>query len=119
MDKTKGPSRLLAALLLVLAVGLLVACDTANGATRSAQSLPINVSDGKFEQSSYTIQPGSVQLQIKTTGGPYTMGIAGLFEPQQLAANTTTTIGVEVPEAKQYQMIISQGGTGTATLDVK
>ena len=106
-------------LLLIFAAALLGACDTANSAARKAQDLPVNIADGKFDQSSYTIQPGSVQLQIKTTGGPYTMGIAGLFEPQQIAADTTTTIGVEVPEAKQYQMVITQGGTGTATLDVR
>jgi hypothetical protein len=62
-----------------------------------------------------------VQLVIHTTGGPYTFMVDKLVQSQELPADTTTTVGVNVATAGDYTMRLTgpREQEATAVLNVR
>jgi hypothetical protein len=67
----------------------------------------------------YAAQSRPTRLVVSARGGPYTLSIDGLLQPQQLPADGTVEIGLTLPDPGDYTMRLSGSVTATAVLNVR
>ncbi|MGE3270082.1 MAG: hypothetical protein AB7P40_15125, partial [Chloroflexota bacterium] len=61
------------------------------------QAVTVRIDNGKFDADVYDIQSRPARLEVWAYGGPYTLVIDGLTQPQQLDPNGETVIGLTAP----------------------
>ncbi len=124
--------------ILLLISGLLVACEDesqsatelervppvvdpsdANLLPEDIQKLEVSIDDGRFESEVYEVQQGAIQMIVHASGGPYELAIERLAQPQDVAADGETTIGFTASEPGEYTIRLTEGGEGTAILNVR
>ncbi|MCC6180148.1 MAG: hypothetical protein IT305_32940 [Chloroflexi bacterium] len=83
------------------------------------QRLTIEIRNGKLQSDRYTMQPGPTRLIVKNDDEKvYTLAIQGLVDPQQIAMDQTTQIGLTAPDTGMFQMTLGGAASDTAILDV-
>lgn len=83
------------------------------------QELRVTVAASGFDADRYHAQARATRLVVTTQGGPYTLSINGLLQPQTLQANGTTQVGLTLPDPGPYVMELSGATADTAVLDVR
>lgn len=83
------------------------------------QELRVGVAYGRFDSDRYSAQSRPTRIIITTQGGPYTLSIEGVSQPQPLAANTTTEVSLTLPNPGDYTMRLSGAAEATAVLNVR
>jgi hypothetical protein len=91
----------------------------AKNAPQDIQELTITITPEGFSADRYAAQSSATRLAVTTQGGPYTFAIDPLLPPQQLAADTTTRIGLTLPDPGDYTMRLSGAATDMAVLNVR
>jgi hypothetical protein len=83
------------------------------------QELSIQVVDGRFDSDRYAAQSRPTRLVVSARGGPYTLSIDGLLQPQQLPVDGTAEIGLTLPDPGDYTMRLGGSASATAVLNVR
>jgi hypothetical protein len=83
------------------------------------QALSINVSEQGFETDIYSVQNRPMRVEVSSSGGPYTLAIDGVLQPQPLDADGTTVISLSPPRPGDFTMRLSGAQEDTATLNVR
>jgi hypothetical protein len=84
------------------------------------QELRVTVDASGFDADRYHAQARATRLVVTAQGGPYTLSIDRLLQPQPLQANGTTQIGLTLPaDPGPYVMALSGATDDTAVLDVR
>ncbi len=90
----------------------------ARDAPQDIQELRVEIINGSFDADRYDAQARATRLIVTTRGGRYTLRIDRLLQPRQLALDSTTEIGLTLPETGEYRMELD-GGSATAVLNVR
>jgi hypothetical protein len=85
---------------------------------QDVQEIPIQVTGDSFDPNWVDVQTGPVRLAVTTRGGPYTMTIDPLVDPQALPADATTYVGFDAPAPGEFSIRLTGAGSASATLNV-
>jgi hypothetical protein len=89
------------------------------GISQDIQALTIQIAESGFGADIYAMQSRPIRLEVWASGGPYTLAIDGLLEPQPLDADGATVIGLTPPGPGRYTMRLSGANADSASLNVR
>ena len=93
--------------------------SVAKSPPEDTQELRVEIVNDQLDSDRYSVQSRPVRIRVTSRGGPYTLSIDQLLQPQHLTPDSTTAIGLTVPDPGDYTVRLGGAAGDTAILNVR